>query len=168
MISYLKKRKFQSLLTSHPNYRYRANATLYNQGERVCIISNVQYRSEVEQFVKSTIGKEITCIYFSPTKEETDLEDVYTLKNLSWAQIPTGINIDQFLQKEYDRLYYLDTQMEKHQLYLYLLAKSKFSIGPLLEQNIESFDLSIELKKMSITTLLSEIKKSLTLLSQMV
>jgi len=93
--------------------------------------------------------------------------DTYTAAQVQWSGVPTGEVVEVFLQREYDRLYYLSFDMPQCQYYIYRLLKVRLSIGPLLSDCDHSFDLNIELKNEDISTLIKEVKKGIAHLTGM-
>jgi len=171
MISYLKKSSFRKALLSHPNYSYQRPSTIYNTGECIGIIADAADRDHVNAFVDKLQTKEVHTIYYSNTKAKKGDEgplDEYCKSDLSWANVPTSEVVADFLNREYDRLFYMSYHMPQPQYYVYRLTKTKFSVGPLIESNLFPFDLNVELSGQDISTLVSEVTSSinrLTLLS---
>jgi len=167
MISFFKSRSYKSALTSHSNFNYKPTISSYNTGATVGIVSDLAHKVSVQKFIKDQFGtqSDVSTIYYS--EEESESPDIYTKKQVNWAGIPKCEAIDIFLQKEYDRFYYLDTKMNLHQAYIAHLAKAKFTIGPYLDYDEHHFDLTLEIAELNIEKLLSEIKKNQKLLSNL-
>jgi len=167
MISYLKSRSYKKALSSHPNFNYKPAISSFNTGATIGIVSDVAYINQVEKFIKEQLGAipNVSIIYYS--EEESELPNIYTKKQVNWAGVPKCENLDLFLQKEYDRLYFLDTKMTLPQAFISHLAKAKFTIGPYIDYDDFHFDLTIELMELGIEKLITEIKKNQKLLSKL-
>jgi len=165
MISYLKRYKYQNMLQSHANYEFVPEISTYNLGASIGIVANSEDRKAVDAFCRAHIGKTtaITSIFYS--EEVCEEASTYCKKDVTWYGVPIHNEVSAFLEKEYDRLFFISTEMATHQRYICQLAKSRFTIGPFLGGEEVIFDLSIQVKHMSIEALIKEMANSINLLS---
>lgn len=167
MISLLKRYKFQSDLQAHPNYNFKPTISAINLGSAVGIVSDLTLKNEVEKFIKSAVDPlaSVSVLYSSESSDEH--QDTYNVKEVSWCGVPKSEIVADFLKKEYDRFFFLDTKMENHQEYICELAKYRLSVGPIIASSDFAFDLSIQLEDMNVKKLFAEIKEGIQLLSNM-
>jgi|GEM_PF-2108532 len=172
MLKYFKNNGFQKALRSHTNYQYSRPAATYNTGDSIAIMASVRDKSQVQSFVTGLRSAQVHVLFYDhkkPAKGEDAAvaADTYTAAQVQWSGVPTGEVVEVFLQREYDRLYYLSFDMPQCQYYIYRLLKVRLSIGPLLSDCDHSFDLNIELKNEDISTLIKEVKKGIAHLTGM-
>lgn len=153
MISYFKRKSFLKELEAHSNYGKSLSTSSHNQAREVGIISRARYRIEIDKFVKrlQRQGSHVTVIYYDKTIENFD---TYNKKQVKWNGVPVSDTVDSFLQKRFDRLYYIDFEMLPHQRYIYLLTQYRFSIGN--ADVDDAFHFSVQVKDTKDVNLLIE------------
>jgi len=108
-------------------------------------------------------------LYYSaqPVEEQlTAQENLYIKKQLKFGAVPESAEVEAFLGREYDRLFLVDTVCDMHQEYVCRLAKSRLSVGPLLERTSYQFDFAVDVEQGSVSHLVDKTIRALDLVSR--
>jgi len=105
----------------------------------------VAYLKEMKKKVKAIgfFNQKIT-----PAMAYSKLEyDFFSLKELSWNNIPNSVYVRNFIEDEYDILLDLNLNDLFPLRYIASLSKARFKVGMKSERNNSIFDMMIELEK---------------------
>ena len=91
--------------------------------------------------------------------------DFFFLKDLNWYYKPQNYIIKNFLEKDYDILINLCTSNCVPVKYLAGSSKAKFKVGK-YEQDLSIYDMMIDVKKDTLSVLISEVKHYLNLINK--
>ena len=91
--------------------------------------------------------------------------DFFFLKDLNWYYKPQNYIIKNFLEKDYDILINLCTSNCVPVKYLAGGSKAKFKVGK-YEQDLSIYDMMIDVKKDTLSALITEVKHYLNLINK--
>jgi hypothetical protein len=123
-----------------------------NDGHAVAILfdaSQLDDRRKVIEYAEllKRRGKRVHLLGFIDNKQK---EGSYNFKffnrlNLNWCDVPSGFEVQRFLDETYDLLIYLDPNENISLSYLARLAKARFKVGTTARSD-EHFDLTVNAK----------------------
>jgi hypothetical protein len=90
--------------------------------------------------------------------------DFIDLTKLSFAFIPKGERVKEFIAKPFDLLVNLDSSLHKPLNYIAAASKALFKIGP-ANGNHQHYDLMIEMQEQDISKYIQEIRKTFNKIS---
>lgn len=125
------------------------------------------------KYIKSEFGtKKVFMLgYWDDAKENPDFLQVkvdfefFTKKDLNWAGIPRGGNIDNFLKEKFDILIDMNDYLDVPIRYLMTKNKSRLKVGRFSEENEPYFDILIGENKMNFEIYCNELVKYLTMIN---
>ncbi|MEI6123877.1 MAG: hypothetical protein WCQ95_09615 [Bacteroidota bacterium] len=126
---------------------------LYNVGDEKDYITVTNLFVELQQQ-----KKEVRTLGLIPYKDHPHycyprlLYDYITLKNINWYKKPFGEKIRDFMHKDFDILFNLDTTQNPALTYVYALSHAKFKVAIENTANKEFADLMIATKDTVSTT----------------
>lgn len=168
MINTIKNWQLRKAISSHKNYNKRNASIEKNEGKRILLISTEEYKSTVDRLA-STLrnqARNVDVLYFSESGVESTEGNIYSKKNLKWSGIPSHEHIDLILSRKYDIMYYLKYDIASHDRYMLELVRSRFNIGPNIENSERYMDLIIDQSTPDLDDLIFLIKKQLGILSR--
>lgn len=148
----LRKRFNKKKLRQQPKPIKRAPICL-NQSKSVGLIFDVSCENKsktVLNFAEKLrqIGKEVHLFGVNTKKKAFDNMSFPVLanNNITWAGVPNGKFVNDFLSKSYDVLFVVDTATNLVYEYLSTLAHANLKVGP-ATTDLRSFDVMIEVAK---------------------
>lgn len=124
------------------------------------------------KYIKGEFGtKQVFMMgYWDNAKENPDFLqtkvdfEFFTKKDLNWAGIPRGGNIDNFFNESFDLLIDMNDYLNVPLRYLLVKSNAKLKVGRLSEENEPYFDVLIGDNKMNFENYCNELVKYLTML----
>ena len=100
----------------------------------LCDATTLENRKTIEGFVRKLQkeGKKVTVLGFfnEKTQNEAWAFRSFNKKNVSWKGIPSGSEVQRFLEKKFDLLYHCSINECLPLEWIAALAKARFKIGP--------------------------------------
>ena len=92
--------------------------------------------------------------------------DYFTAKDINWHNKPSGVEVDNFLEREFDILIDLTTEPCLPLQYIIKNSKAKFKVGKFTEQYSDLYDLMLDTSDNTIKGLIEQANHYLTLINR--
>ncbi|CAG5084009.1 DUF6913 domain-containing protein [Parvicella tangerina] len=133
---------------------------------------SVEHLRKFAKYIKSEFGTKNVFMmgYWDDAKESPDFLQVkvdfefFTKKELNWAGIPKGGNIDNFLNESFDILIDMNNYLNVPLRYLVAKSNAKLKVGQFSKENEPYFDIMIGDNSMDFENYCNELIKYLSMI----
>lgn len=92
--------------------------------------------------------------------------DYFTAKDINWHNKPSGVEVENFLRKDFDILIDLTTEPCVPLQYVLKNSRAKFKVGKFSEQNSDLYDLMLDTPDNTIKALIEQVNHYLALINR--
>ena len=132
---------------------------------RIGLVAHVDTNDEIETIVSfySELvdnNQEVSCILFTNKK---DLQHDFLIKksDVNWIGKPFGPQVESFLSKEYDQIWFTTYAFSIPILYIIRNSKSHLKLGLFAKETNEYCHLFVDIKEKSIADVIRELKQGM-------